>query len=93
MINIIISHTNNVVYNKQFYECDDFLTADGDNIANSNNNMDGITNFNLSSVISDVKALFPTNLQTNLDVLIFEPHHHIFGWFSVSNYGMAVFSS
>ena len=72
MINIIISHTNNVVYNKQFYECDDFLTADGDNIANSNNNMDGITNFNLSSVISDVKALFPTNLQTNLDVLIFE---------------------
>ena len=29
----------------------------------------------------------------NHDVLIFEPHHHIFGWFSVSNYGMAVFSS
>ncbi|WP_299103790.1 T9SS type B sorting domain-containing protein [uncultured Tenacibaculum sp.] len=70
-INIVIGHSANVAYSNQFRQCDDFLDADGNNNA-SNNDTDGITTFDISSVVTDVKALFPASLRPNLDVLIFE---------------------
>ncbi|SEB40229.1 gliding motility-associated C-terminal domain-containing protein [Tenacibaculum sp. MAR_2009_124] len=71
-INIIVGYASNVAYNNQFYECDDFLDTNGNDITGSNDNTDGITNFNLSSVVTDVKALFPANIQPDLDILVFE---------------------
>ncbi len=41
-----------------FIECDDFLDINGDDNAN-NDNTDGITSFDFSSVTTYVKALFP----------------------------------
>ena len=70
-INIIIGYSADVAYNQEFAVCDDFLDIDGNDTAN-NDDTDGITTFDISSVVPDVRALFPAAIQPNLDVLIFE---------------------
>ncbi|CAL2101842.1 conserved protein of unknown function precursor containing a type B C-terminal secretion signal [Tenacibaculum sp. 190130A14a] len=70
-IDIVIGHSSNVAYTNEFRVCDDFLDIDGNDTVN-NNDTDGITNFDISSVETDVKALFPAALRPNLNVLIFE---------------------
>lgn len=58
-ITLIISTTGiPSSFQPTFSECDDFLDINGDDNAN-NNNTDGITTFNFSSVTNDVEALFP----------------------------------
>lgn len=70
-INIIVGFAADITYNRQFEECDDFLDSDGNNTTN-NNDTDGITNFDISDVPTEVKNLFPIANRPNLDVLIFE---------------------
>ena len=70
-IDIIVGYAADIAYTNEFNSCDDFLDIDGNDNLN-NNDTDGITNFDLSAVITDVKALFPIANRQNLDVLIFE---------------------
>ncbi|WP_175578783.1 hypothetical protein, partial [Tenacibaculum aiptasiae] len=70
-VEIIVGFSADVAYNTPFETCDDFLDADGNDNAN-NDDTDGITTFNISSVVNDVKALFPAAIRPNLNVLIFE---------------------
>ncbi|CAM1349581.1 T9SS type B sorting domain-containing protein [Tenacibaculum crassostreae] len=70
-INIIVGFAADITYNRQFEECDDFLDSDGNKTTN-NNDTDGITNFDISDVPTEVKNLFPIANRPNLDVLIFE---------------------
>jgi gliding motility-associated-like protein len=49
-------------FQPSFTECDDFLDINGDDNA-SNNDTDGITFFDFSSVTADVEALFPPTQQ------------------------------
>ncbi|OSY88386.1 hypothetical protein WH52_06400 [Tenacibaculum holothuriorum] len=72
-VNIVVGFSADVAYNNQFEVCDDFLDADGNDTTN-NNDTDGITTFDISSVVDDVKNLpiFPPALRPDLDVLIFE---------------------
>jgi len=62
-IHIEIS-TTNISYNSTLYECDDFVDLDNDN-------RDGLTFFNLTSVEDDVISLFPLENQPNLSVSYF----------------------
>ncbi len=70
-LNIIVSFTPNIIYNKEFITCDDFLDINGNNTV-SNNDKDGVSNFNLSKAITEIKELFPIPLRNNLEVLLFE---------------------
>ena len=70
-INIIVGFTPNIAYSKQFSECDDFLDFDGNNNIN-NNDTDGITYFDISSVENDIKMTFAAAIRPNLSILIFE---------------------
>ncbi|WP_422090650.1 T9SS type B sorting domain-containing protein [Tenacibaculum ovolyticum] len=70
-INIVVGYSTDVAYNNEFKSCDDFLDIDGNDNLN-NNDTDGITFFNLNSITTDVKALFPIANRPNLEVLIFE---------------------
>jgi len=75
-INLIISTTGiPPSFQPTFTECDDFLDLNGDDNEN-NDNTDGITFFDFSSVTDDVEALFPptqllviTYYQTEADAL------------------------
>lgn len=71
-IDIVVGYASNVNYNHQFYECDDYLDIDGNDNGDSNSNTDGVTNFDLSAVIPEVKLLFPVNVRPDLNVLVFE---------------------
>ncbi|MCT4699562.1 T9SS type B sorting domain-containing protein [Tenacibaculum haliotis] len=70
-IEITVGYQANITYTKQFTNCDDYLDPDGNNTIN-NNDTDGITYFDLSTVESDIKATFPLIKRPNLEVLIFE---------------------
>ena len=70
-INIIVGFTPNIAYSKQFSECDDFLDFDGNNNIN-NDDTDGITYFDISSVENDIKMTFAAAIRPNLSILIFE---------------------
>ena len=70
-IKITVGYQADVIYPKEFANCDDYLDADGNNTA-SNSDTDGITYFDLSSVEPDIKATFPAANRANLTVLIFE---------------------
>ncbi|WP_158837233.1 T9SS type B sorting domain-containing protein [Polaribacter sp. L3A8] len=48
-INLTVSYTPNQTFEDTFYQCDDFLDAEGNNTVN-NSDTDGITFFDLSSV-------------------------------------------
>lgn len=49
-------------FQSSFNQCDDFLDTNGNDNAD-NNNKDGITSFDFSSVTADVEALFPPTQQ------------------------------
>ena len=70
-IEIIVGFASDVVYNQEFAVCDDYLDANGQDTID-NNDTDGITYFDLSSVETDIKATFPAANRPNLEVLIFE---------------------
>ncbi len=70
-IEITISFSGNINYTNEFKQCDDFLDFDGNDTTN-NNDEDGITFFDISSVTTDVKNLFPVTMQNDLEILIFE---------------------
>ena len=48
-----------ITFNRSFETCDDFLDLNGANNA-TNNNRDGVSTFNFSSVTTDIQALLPT---------------------------------
>lgn len=52
-----------ITFNRSFIVCDDFLDTNGASNAN-NDKRDGITNFNFSSVTTDIKALLPAGNYT-----------------------------
>ena len=70
-IEIVVGFASDVAYTEEFAVCDDFLDVDGNDTIN-NNDTDGITYFDLSSVETDIKATFPVANRPNLEVLIFE---------------------
>jgi hypothetical protein len=56
----VVSNTQIInTYNRQFYKCDDFLDAFGNNNAD-NNDRDGIATFNFSPATSEIIALLPS---------------------------------
>ena len=52
-------------FQRSFTECDDFLDINGNNTAN-NNDTDGVSSFDFSSVTAEVRALFPTSQQLTI---------------------------
>ena len=50
---------------RTFIECDDFLDIDGNDTANNDDN-DGITSFDFSSVTDEVRAEFPVSQQLTI---------------------------
>ncbi|MFY0629972.1 MAG: DUF2809 domain-containing protein [Flavobacteriaceae bacterium] len=52
-------------FQRSFTECDDFLDNDGNDTAN-NDDTDGISTFNFSSVTSEILALFPVSQQLTI---------------------------
>ncbi|MFD1292555.1 T9SS type B sorting domain-containing protein [Lutibacter holmesii] len=49
-------------YQREFYQCDDFLDENGNDNAN-NDNRDGITTFDFSEVDAEIRAIFPAGQQ------------------------------
>ncbi len=70
-LNITINFAADILYDKEFTACDDFLDADGNDTLN-NDDTDGITTFNITSAVDDIKNLFPVAIRNDLDVLFFE---------------------
>ena len=52
-------------FQQVFSECDDYLDINGNNNIN-NNDIDGVSSFDFSSVTNDIVALFPTNQSFNI---------------------------
>ena len=52
-------------FQRNFTECDDFLDIDGNDTVN-NDDTDGVSTFNFSSVTAEVRALFPTSQQLTI---------------------------
>ena len=52
-------------FQRSFTECDDFLDIDGNDNA-SNDDTDGISSFDFSSVTAEVRALFPSSQQLTI---------------------------
>lgn len=69
VVNIEVT-TSTTNYTKQFYECDDLLDIDGNDTTN-NDNTDGVSGFDFSSVTNEVIHLFPTAQQPNLEVAFY----------------------
>ena len=62
-VNLVVSTTQiDPTFNRTFNACDDFLDENGNDNAN-NNDTDGITTFNFSSVKAEVEALFTASGQ------------------------------
>ncbi|WP_298487694.1 T9SS type B sorting domain-containing protein [uncultured Maribacter sp.] len=57
-------------FQRMFNVCDDFLDVDGNNTIN-NNDRDGVSSFNFSSVTNDVVNLFPVLTRPNLSVFYY----------------------
>ncbi|WP_075342560.1 choice-of-anchor L domain-containing protein [Tenacibaculum agarivorans] len=70
-LDVIISFFSDIAYNKEFTACDDFLDPDGNDTKN-NDDTDGISNFDLSNAIDEIKAPFTPAVRNNLDILFFE---------------------
>ena len=51
-------------FQRSFSVCDDFLDIDGNDTANNDDN-DGISAFDFSSVTAEVRALFPAKSAVN----------------------------
>ncbi|WP_299835745.1 T9SS type B sorting domain-containing protein [uncultured Tenacibaculum sp.] len=70
-LNIAINFAADIVYDREFTACDDFLDADGNDTLN-NDDTDGITVFDLSEAETDIKNLFAPAIRNDLDILLFE---------------------
>ena len=65
-VDIIVSTTGlPATFQRSFSVCDDFLDIDGNDTANNDDN-DGITSFDFSSVTTEVRALFPVSQQLTI---------------------------
>ena len=65
-VDIIVSTTGLTGFTpRSFSVCDDFLDIDGNDTANNDDN-DGITSFDFSSVTTEVRALFPVSQQLTI---------------------------
>ena len=65
-VDIIVSTTGLTGFTpRSFTVCDDFLDIDGNDTANNDDN-DGITSFDFSSVTTEVRALFPVSQQLTI---------------------------
>ena len=65
-VDIIVSTTGLTGFTpRTFIQCDDFLDIDGNDTANNDDN-DGITSFDFSSVTAEVRALFPVSQQLTI---------------------------
>ena len=65
-VNIIVSTTGlPTTFQRSFTLCDDFLDIDGNDTIN-NDDTDGVTTFNFSSVTAEVRALFPASQQLTI---------------------------
>jgi gliding motility-associated-like protein len=65
-INIQVSNTVlPTTFQRTYNQCDDFLDRDG-NINTNNNDIDGITTFNFSSVTNEIITLFPSSQTINI---------------------------
>ena len=64
-VDIIVSTTGlPAAFQRSFSVCDDFLDIDGNDTANNDDN-DGISTFDFSSVTAEVRALFPCKSAVN----------------------------
>ncbi len=54
---------------RNYFECDDFLDINGDDNAN-NDDTDGITSFDFSDVVPEIRALFPPN--ENIEITFYK---------------------
>ncbi|WP_442265608.1 T9SS type B sorting domain-containing protein [Tenacibaculum sp. ZS6-P6] len=70
-LNISINFAADILYDKEFTACDDFLDADGNNTLN-NDDTDGITTFDISDAETEVKNLFAPAIRNDLNILFFE---------------------
>lgn len=62
-VNLVVSTTGlPTTFQRDFFECDDFLDSGGANTIN-NDDTDGISSFDFSSVTAEVRALFPSSQQ------------------------------
>ena len=65
-VDIIVSTTGLTGFTpRSFSVCDDFLDIDGNDTANNDDN-DGISTFDFSSVTDEVRALFPVSQQLTI---------------------------
>ena len=65
-VNLVVSTTGlPATFQRTFIQCDDFLDIDGNNTANNDDN-DGISSFDFSSVTAEVRALFPVSQQLTI---------------------------
>ena len=65
-VDIIVSTTGlPATFQRSFSVCDDFLDIDGNDTANNDDN-DGISAFDFSSVTAEVRALFPVSQQLTI---------------------------
>ncbi|SNR16906.1 T9SS type B sorting domain-containing protein [Tenacibaculum jejuense] len=70
-LDITINFAADIVYDKEFTACDDFLDADGNDTSN-NDDTDGITVFDLSNAETEIKDLFAPAIRNDLNILFFE---------------------
>ena len=65
-VNLVVSTTGlPATFQRTFIQCDDFLDIDGNDTANNDDN-DGISSFDFSSVTAEVRALFPVSQQLTI---------------------------
>ena len=65
-VNLVVSTTGlPTTFQRSFTLCDDFLDIDGNDTVN-NDDTDGVTAFNFSSVTAEVRALFPASQQLTI---------------------------
>ncbi|WP_405605469.1 T9SS type B sorting domain-containing protein [Polaribacter sp. Asnod1-A03] len=70
-ITVIASFADDVVYDKTFEECDDFLDEDGNDSIN-NSETDGITFFDFSAANQEIINTIPTNIQDDIEIFFYE---------------------
>ena len=70
-IEITVNFSADLVYNKRYIQCDDFLDANGNDTA-ANSDTDGITAFDFSDSEDEIKAFFLLTSQPDLDVNYYE---------------------
>jgi gliding motility-associated-like protein len=70
-INVTVNFSADLIYNKTYIECDGFLDSTGNNTTN-NSDTDGISTFDFSNSIDEIKAFFPVPSRSDLNVFFYE---------------------